>query len=87
MTDAAPVRVVLTSGFARRYTGGVREFAIPARTVRGVIRAMDERYPGLGEHLEDETIVAVDGELGEVMYAQPLPPGCEVFFVPKLEGG
>ena len=41
-------RVVFTAGFSRRYTGGVREFAIEAKNLRGVIKAMDELYPGLG---------------------------------------
>ena len=48
----APARVVFTTGFSRRYTGGVTEFAIEAKTLRGVLKAMDTLYPGLGEHLE-----------------------------------
>ena len=62
----APARVVLTSGFSRRYTGGVNEFAIEAKTLRGVLKAMDTLFPGLGEHLEEETTVAIDGEIHEV---------------------
>ena len=88
MADApAPARVVLTQGFSNRYTGGVREFAIEAKTLRGVIKAMDALYPGLGEHLEEQTTVAIDGEIFEVDYIQPVKPGSEVFFIPKLEGG
>ena len=30
-------RVVFTSGFSRRYTGGVREFTVEAKNLRGVI--------------------------------------------------
>jgi len=86
MSDA-PARVVFTSGFSRRYTNGVREFEVKAKNLRGVIRAMDEMFPGLGEHLEEETTVAIDGELHEVGYFQPVKPGSEVFFIPKLEGG
>jgi len=86
MSDA-PARVVFTSGFSLRYTGGVREFAITARNMRGVIKEMDRLYPGLGEHLEEETTVAIDGELYEVDYSQPLRPGSEVFFIPRIEGG
>ena len=82
-----PARVVLTSGFSGRYTGGLKEFEIEANTLRGVIKALDERYPGLGEHLEEETTVAIDGEIHEVGYAQPVRPGCEIFFIPKIEGG
>ena len=83
----APARIVLTSGFSRRYTNGVKEFAIEATTMRGVIKAMDTLYPGLGEHLEEETSVAIDGELHEVVYTQPVRPGCEIFFIPRIEGG
>jgi len=83
----APARVVFTSGFSRRYTGGVTEFAVEAKNLRGVIKEMDRRYPGLGAHLEEETTVAIDGEIHEVGYYQPIRPGSEVFFIPRLEGG
>jgi hypothetical protein len=80
-------RVVFTAGFARRYTDGVREFEVEAKNLRGVLKAMDELYPGLAEHLEEETTVAIDGALHETGYFQPVPPGAEVFFIPKIEGG
>ena len=87
MPPALPARVVLTTGFSQRYTGGVKEFAIEAATMRGVLKAMDVRFPGLGEILEEETSVAIDGEIHEVVYTQPIRPGCEVFFIPRIEGG
>ena len=81
-------RVVLSSGFSRRYTGGTKEFEIEAATLRDVIRALDKMYPGLGEHLEEETTVAIDGEIHDAPgYYQKLRQGSEVFFIPKLEGG
>jgi len=84
----APARVVLSSGFARRYTGGAREFEVEAATMRDVILEMDRRYPGLGEHLREETTVAIDGEIhDQPTYFQKVRPGCEIFFIPKLEGG
>ena len=57
----APARVLFTGDFSDRYTGGVKEFEIEATNLRGVIKALDELYPGLGEHLEKETTVAIDG--------------------------
>jgi len=84
---ANQARVVFTAGFSRRYTGGVREFEIEAKNMRGVIREMDKLYPGLSHHLEEETTVAIDGQIHETAYFQPIRPGCEVFFIPKLEGG
>lgn len=83
----APARVVFTGDFSDRYTGGVKEFEIAAKNLRGVIKTLDERYPGLGERLEKETTVAIDGEIHEISYSQPVRPGCEIFFIPKIEGG
>ena len=83
----APARVVLISSLSGRYTGGVTEFEIEAKTLFDVIRTLDARYPGLGEHLEEETSVAMDGEISEVGYYQPVRAGCEIFFIPKIEGG
>jgi hypothetical protein len=85
--SVAPARVVFTTGFSRRYTGGVTEFQVEAKNLRGIIREMDRLFPGLGEHLEEETTVAIDGAIHETGYFQPVPPGAEVFFIPKIEGG
>lgn len=79
-TARAPARVVFTSGFSHRYTSGVKQFEIEAATLRGVIKAMEARFPGIGDILEEETSVVIDGEMHEVVYTQPLKPGCEVFF-------
>jgi molybdopterin synthase sulfur carrier subunit len=48
---------------------------------------MDRLFPGLGEHLEEETTVAIDGAIHETGYVQPVPPGAGVFFISKIEGG
>ena len=83
----APARVVLISSLSGHYTGGVKEFEVEAKTLYDVIKALDARYPGLGEHLEGETSVAIDGEIYEVGYSHLVRPGCEIFFIPKIEGG
>ena len=80
-------RVVFTSGFARKYTNGVREFEVEAANLRGVIRAMEAYFPGIGHTLEEETNVAINGELHETGYFQLVPPNAEVFFIPRIEGG
>ena len=84
----ATAHVTLSSGFSRRYTAGVREFDIEAVTMRDVLKELDRLYPGLGEHLVEETTVAIDGELhDQPAYFQKVRQGCEIFFIPKLEGG
>ncbi|MBT5266736.1 MAG: MoaD/ThiS family protein [Rhodospirillaceae bacterium] len=82
-----PTRVVFSSSLSDRYTGGENDLEIDATSMRGVIRALEERFPGIGEHLEEETSVAIDGEIHETAYFQPLKDGSEIFFIPKLEGG
>jgi sulfur-carrier protein len=79
--------VAFTSGFARKYTNGVREFEVEASNLRGVIREMEKLFPGLGHALEEETTVAINGEMHETGYFQQVPPGAEVFFIPRIEGG
>lgn len=88
MDGEVTVHVVFTDGFSHQYTGGLKEFELQARNLRGVIKALDDRYPGLGEHLEGETTVAIDGEIHEnAGYYQTVREGSEIFFIPKLEGG
>jgi len=77
-------RVVFTAGFSRRYTGGVREFTVEAKNLRRH-QGNGPPLPRLG--LEEEATVAIDGALHETAYFQPIRPGCEIFFIPKLEGG
>ena len=48
---------------------------------------MEKLYPGLGHHLEEDTNVAINGDLYEFVYTQPVPAGSEVFFIPRIEGG
>ena len=43
----------------------MRQFEIEAKNLRGVIREMDKLHPGLGHHLEEETTVAIDGQIHE----------------------
>lgn len=81
-----PVRVTLTGAF-EPYTRGGETFELQVKTLRGVLSALDRLHPGLGQLLEEESAVAVDGVIHEVVYTQPLAPGCEVFFIPRLESG
>ena len=81
------VKVVLSTGTSLSHTGGEKEFEIDARNLRGVIKAMDARFPGLGAYLEEETTVAIDGQIHETAYFQRLSENSEVYFLPKIEAG
>jgi molybdopterin synthase sulfur carrier subunit len=58
----------------------VREFTVEAKNLRGVIKEMDRLYPGLGEHLVEETTVAIDGAIHETAYFQPIRERLRGFF-------
>lgn len=81
------IRVVLWGAVSAEFTDGKKEFDIEARNLRGAIKAMDALYPGLGVVLEEETMIAIDGQIYETTYFQKLTDGCELFFLPKLEAG
>ncbi|MCY4283882.1 MAG: hypothetical protein OXC65_00905 [Thiotrichales bacterium] len=81
------VKIVLSTGTSVSHTGGEKEFEVEARNLRGVIKAMDARFPGLGAYLEEETTVAIDGQIHETAYFQRLNEGAEVYFLPKIEAG
>ena len=81
------VKVVLSTGTSLAHTGGEKEFEVDARNLRGVLKAMDDRFPGLGAYLEEETSVAIDGQIRETAYFQPLHADAEVYFLPKIEAG
>jgi molybdopterin converting factor small subunit len=80
-------RVVLMGGLSRALTHGATEFDVEATTVRGVIRELEKRFPGLGQQIENEMAVAIDGEMHQEPFLQPVKPGSEVCFLPKLRGG
>jgi sulfur-carrier protein len=48
---------------------------------------MDKLYPGRGHHVEEETTVAIDGQIYETAYFQPIRPGCKILSILKLEEG
>jgi len=80
-------RVTLMSWLAQRYAGGVVEHDVPGDSVRHVIRILDERFPGLGPQLEQGVAVAIDGEIYQNAFLEPIGRDSEVCFMPALEGG
>ncbi len=71
----------------RRFTDGVAQMELEASNVRRLIRALDERYPGMGERLSEGTSVAIDGNIIPDAEFEDLPDGAEVHFLDTLSGG
>ena len=79
-------RVVLTRGLTQ-FTGGEREIELDAANIRQLLRALGERYPDLQPHLADGVAIAIDGEIFQDAWLQPIPPESEVHVIPQIVGG
>ena len=71
----------------RRFTDGVVEVTVEASTVRQMISALDDRFPGIGDHLRSGVSVAIDGEVVADALYEPLPEDAEVHFLETIRGG
>ncbi|MGC9349600.1 MAG: MoaD/ThiS family protein [Anaerolineae bacterium] len=77
----------------RDLTQGQHRVEVPGRTVRQVIEALDERYPGVkgrlcrGDELSSTITVSVDGHISRRGLFQRVSEQSEVRFLPVIEGG
>ena len=79
-------KVVLTRALTQ-FTGGVRELELDAKDIRQLFRTLGERYPALKPHLEEGLAVAIDGEIFQDAWLEPIPPDSEVHVIPQIVGG
>ncbi len=79
-------RVVLPQSLAER-AGGRTEHEIPGHTVRALLAALDERFPGIARELEGQVAVAIDGEILGDPLLEPVEEDSEVYFIPRVGGG
>ncbi len=74
-------------------TGGVEQVDLPGESVRAVIDALEQRYPGIrarlmeGERVRTNIAVVVDGEVNRKRERAKLQPESEVHFLPAISGG
>ena len=78
-------KVVFPDSFLS-FTGGERETQTLAETYRDLVRELIERWPELEESLE-RTAVAIDGQIYQDAFLEPIAPDSEVFFMARIEGG
>jgi molybdopterin converting factor small subunit len=79
------IDVVIPSGL-RAFTG-VERVELAARDVRGVVAALDARFPGFAERLGTRFAVAIDGEIVQEAWLELVPSGSELHFLPQIGGG
>ena len=77
----------------RSLTGGQQIVEAEGGTVRELVAALDERYPGVADRIIDEGrmrpgwTVAVDGAVQNRGLRAAVGPESEVHFVPAMTGG
>ena len=77
----------------QKLTEGQTQIAVEGATVRQVVEALEERYPGFkdrivaGDRIKTEIAVAVDGEVVAAGLRARVGPESEVHFLPALAGG
>ena len=77
----------------REITGGQAQIEVPGATVREVIAALEERFPGIRERLCKEgelspaLQVSVDHVFSRQGIAAKVKPASEVHFLPVFGGG
>ena len=79
------IHVVIPSGL-RTFTG-IERVELAARDVRSVVKELDARFPGFAERLGERFAVAIDGEIVQDPWLEPVPTGSELHFLPPLSGG
>ena len=80
-------RVVLPRSVGEQYTGGETELEVPGATVREIVRALEARFPGLWPMIDEAMAIAVDGEILQDPYLEPVQPDSELYVLPKIGGG
>lgn len=84
---------VFIPSLLRGLTGGAQHVRVAGATVREVIDALDEQYPGLKARLVEDgrlrrgVAVVVDGASTREGLRHRLDDGSEVHFVPAISGG
>ncbi|MDE0021937.1 MAG: MoaD/ThiS family protein [Candidatus Poribacteria bacterium] len=77
----------------RRHTGGVEQVEVEGATLRLIIEALEERFPGVKQRLmQDGQIMpgvaaSIDGETETMGLIQPVQPDSEIHFIPAIGGG
>jgi sulfur-carrier protein len=79
-------RIVLTRGLTQ-FTGGESELELDAANIRQLLAQLGDRYPALKPHLVEGLAVAIDGEIFQDAWLEPIPPDSEVHLIPRIAGG
>ena len=71
----------------RDLTGGLAQVEVEATTVRRLVAALEEMFPGLGDRLSEASSVAINGEIFTDAEFESVDSNSEVHFLDIFQGG
>lgn len=77
----------------QQLTGGAQQVTVEGATVRALVDALEDRFPGVrarlcnGETLKPSIAVSVDGVISDAGLRTPVGSDSEVHFLPAIAGG
>ncbi|MBL9125869.1 MAG: MoaD/ThiS family protein [Planctomycetaceae bacterium] len=77
----------------RGQSGGVAQLEIAGETLRDVVNALEERFPGIARHLAEGDALArglaasIDGQMTNRGLWARVRPESEIHFLPAIGGG
>lgn len=78
---------VSLNGMLQTAAGGNATVEVEADTIDELLARLVERYPAFAKHVEEGVAVAIDGEIYRDDGTRQIPPGAEVFLIPRIAGG
>ena len=66
---------------------GLTSVEVEAKTIRELLTRLIDRYPRLEDHLEEGIAVAINGEIFQDTWFEPIPDGADVHILPAIGGG
>jgi molybdopterin synthase sulfur carrier subunit len=77
----------------RDLTGGMAQVELPGATLRQIVSALDEHFPGIrerlcaGDEISPGLAVSIDGAINARGMTAQVKPGSEIHFLPAIGGG
>ena len=80
------VNVVLW-GALKPLAGGASSVDIEAVDIRELFGKLEDEFPGLKPHLDRGIAVSINGRIFRDSWGEKIPPGAEVYLLPRIAGG
>jgi molybdopterin synthase sulfur carrier subunit len=74
-------------GALRPAAGGAPSVEIEAQDIRELFRKLEEQYPGMAPHIARGIAVSINGKIYRDNWSEKLPPGAEIYLLPRIQGG